>query len=215
MREIAWATLPGLDYIGSLKVTLRPKSMIQPDFPSRLTFAREMTKRDVVLEAGANVGGNSKELPKYAKFVHSFEPSPSSYKWLLRNTKRIPNIHCYNAAVSGETKRAQRFNVQYGSGSLFNHDVFDWKAHIEVDVIGINDIPFEFNAMLMDCEGAELPAFRMFKKWDMVDKVYVETHMIDGRSTKPETKRLLREHFDDVTEDVDPSGRFPWLVARR
>lgn len=215
MREVAWTILPGLDYWSSLKIALRPKSMIQPDFPISLTFAKELSKNDVVLELGANVGGNSKELPKYAKLVYSFEPAPNCYKWLVRNTRKIPNIRCYMAAVAGESRQRQQFNTQYGSGSLYNHDVFEWKSHIEVEVLGINDLPFEWNVGVFDCEGAEVSIFQDFKNWDSVDKLYVETHMIDGKSTMPIVKELLARHYDYMFEDVDPSRRFPWLIAKR
>ena len=185
---------------------------MRPDFPVMLRFSGEIAKEDVVLELGANVGGNSKELPKYAKFVHSFEPTPNCYKWLLRNTKKIPNIRCYNAAVSDKTVRSRPFSMQYGSGSLFDQG---WKtATSSVNVIGINDLPFGFNVMLMDCEGAEVPIFEEFEKFDMVDKIYVETHTIGGNSTLPRVKEILMKHYGTVWQDVDPSGLYPWLIAK-
>ena len=213
MREIAWVKMPYLDYVGSLKVAFRPRAMIKSDFPQSLSLATEITKNDVVLEIGANVGGNSKELPKYAKFVYSFEPAPSCYKWLARNTRHIPNIKCYNAAVSDKTKRAQKFNMQYGSGSLFNHDVFDWMAHIEVDVIGINDLPFKWNVGIFDCEGAEVPILRALKSFETVDRLYVETHSIDGQSTLPIVREILQKHYQ-LSEDTDIGG-FRWVIAER
>jgi FkbM family methyltransferase len=172
-----------------------------------------ITKEDTVLELGANIGGNSKELPKYAKHVYSFEPSPKSYKWLLRNTKGIPNLTCFNAAVSDITNKKQKFNMQYGGGSLFNNDDFLQKKQICVDVIGINELPFDFNVMLMDCEGAEIPILSAFRGYSKVDKVFVETHSIDGKSTLPMVKQILQSHFPNVSQSVEEMGMYGWIIA--
>lgn len=72
-------------------MTLRSKLMIGEDFPVGLGIAKEITKKDVVLEIGANMGGNTRKLAGLAQSVHSFEPVPGYYKWLVRNTKAALN----------------------------------------------------------------------------------------------------------------------------
>jgi hypothetical protein len=84
-----------------------------------------------------------------------------------------------------------------------------------VNVIGINDLPFRFNAIIADCEGAEVPIFESFEHWDMVDKIYCETHWVDGKPTLPIVKRILENHYPHIYLDKDVSGRYDWVVAKR
>lgn len=212
MREIAWVKLPYMDYMGSLKIKLRPQVMRQPDFPSDLSIGHEIRPTDKVVEIGANVGGNSRDLAKHAGMVYSFEPAPNCYKWLLRNTKGIPNLKCFNLAVSGESRQDEQFRMQYGSGSLFNQDVYDWMAHITVNVIGINELPFDWNVGVIDAEGAEAPILQNLKDYSHIRALYVECHWIEHESTKEVVRTELVKHFSDVKHHIDP-GNFDWWVA--
>jgi len=215
MKEIAWTQIPGVEYLNSVKIALRPQSMIQSDFPAHHPMRNEITKNDIVLELGANLGGNSKEFPKYAKFVHSFEPSPKSFKFLLRNTKGIPNLRCYNAAVSGKTASSHEFNTAFGGGSLYANDDIRYKAQIQVRVIGINDLPFRFNTIVSDAEGAEIPIFESFNRWNEVDKIYCETHGVDKRPTLPAVKKILEQHYPIIILDKEATERYYWVIAKR
>jgi FkbM family methyltransferase len=211
MHEIFWHIVPGVQYADSLKMAIRPRSWRRPDFPVHLDLSREITKRDVVLEAGANIGGNSRELPRYAKFVHSFEPSPTCYARLCRNVAKSPNIRCYNAALSGKSGTAI-FNVEYGSGSLFDRERFTTRERVRV--VGINDLPFSWNVGIFDVEGAEVPILEELKEWGGIDRLYVETHWIKSGPTFKECKKILKKHFAKVWSDRDPSGLYPWIIAK-
>jgi FkbM family methyltransferase len=221
MRGIAWARFSYLDYLVGLGLMFPWK----PDFPGSLSLSKEITKNDVVLEVGANVGGNSRRLPKYAKFVHSFEPVPACYRSLLRNVRGIQNIKCYNMAVSdktGETEFNIEYGLLYGGGSFFHQvqyvggpeDKNPRLVPIRVKTIDINDIPFDFNVMVMDCEGADVPILRAFKRFDMVDRIYVECHIIDGQPTRGPLEEILRKHYSWVRADYDPRSSL-WLVAKK
>lgn len=215
MHEIFWTKAIGVEYINSVKIALRPRSMIKSDFPIHLQMSREITRADIVLEIGANLGGNSKELPRYAAFVHSFEPSPKSFKLLLRNTRAVPNLRCYNAAVSGKAERDGLFNAAFGGGSLVANDDIRYKAQVRVRVVGVNDLPFRFNAMVVDAEGAEVSIFEEFERWSDVDKIYCETHSVGGRSTEDTVRRMLATHYPRVFTDKEQSGKYSWVIAKR
>jgi FkbM family methyltransferase len=220
MRGIAWSRFPYLDYLIGLGLMFPWK----PDFPGSLSLAKEITKDDVVLELGANVGGNTRRLPKYAKFVHSFEPVPACYRSLLKNTRGIDNLRCYNMAVSGE-KGEMKFNIEfgllYGGGSLFQDVQYvggpplnTRHIPIRVKVVSINDLPFQWNVGVFDMEGAEVPTIQAFKHFDKVDKLYIELHTIKGVSTLGPVIRTLREHFPIVKLDHDPRTSL-WVIAKR
>ena len=215
MHEIFWTKLPGVEYVNSVKIALRPHALIKSDFPIHFPLWSEITKDDVVVEIGANLGGNSKEFPRYAKSVHSFEPSPKSFKFLVRNTRGIPNLRCYNAAVSGKTESNQVFNSAFGGGSLVANDDIRYKSQIWVKVVGINDLPFRFNVMVVDAEGAEIEIFEAFDRWDEVDKIYCETHLVGGRPTEEPIRKILEAHYPNIFIDKEQSGKYNWVIAKR
>ena len=57
--------------------------------------------RMVVLDVGANVGQSVERFRSWfpEATVHSFEPSPSTFSELTRNTARYPNVHRWNCAL--------------------------------------------------------------------------------------------------------------------
>jgi FkbM family methyltransferase len=211
-REFVWARVPGMAYVGYVRYRIgrRLKSTKNFDFPVHLSMQEEFSKEDVVLEAGANIGGNTTELAKYAKEVHAFEPSPRAFRWLCDNMRKAANVKCYPVAVSGEWGSAT-FNHQVASGSLFRNDAIGYSHPITVQVVGINSL--DFNVGVLDAEGAEAPIMQSFKKWDSVKRWYVETHIIEGRSTLAEVTMILKKHYTKVWEDVDPGG-YRWVMAR-
>jgi FkbM family methyltransferase len=60
-----------------------------------------VTKDDVVLDVGANVGFMTIQLAQLAKRVYAFEPDPDNFKQLEQVTKRLHSyVTLYNVAVS-------------------------------------------------------------------------------------------------------------------
>jgi FkbM family methyltransferase len=216
MKEILWNRVPFNEYVeyvrylGGRKLKTHPSN---PDFPIEFPMKQEIAKDDVVLEIGANIGANTLELARLARRVYSFEPSPSTYRWLRRNTRGAQNVRCFNEAVSGESGVA-RLNVQNRSSSLFRGDGIHYTRQVSVRTVGINRLPFGFNVVVSDSEGAEVPIFEAFDRWGEVDKVFVEGHWIEGAPTLPRIRQILRSHYSFVGDGVDPGG-YPWVVAKR
>jgi FkbM family methyltransferase len=59
-----------------------------------------VTKDDVCLDIGANVGFMTIQLAQLAKHVYAFEPSPDNFKQLEENTKHLDNITISDLALS-------------------------------------------------------------------------------------------------------------------
>jgi FkbM family methyltransferase len=186
---------------------------VEPDFPKHFAVRQEITKQDKVLEVGANIGRNTRTLARCAGRVYSFEPSPSSYRCLLANTKDLVNVECYNCAVSDTTGTAV-FNHQEMSGSLAKNDAIAFSRPLKVKTVSVEDIRLSFNIMVVDAECSEVQIFKSFSRWDSVDKVFCETHSEGGRPTKPIVKEILQAHYSEVIDDLDPGGA-EWLVAKR
>ena len=53
-----------------------------------------------VIDVGAHIGDYSKFFSRYAKKVHAFEPTESSYKLLLKNTGK--KVFCHSVALGKE-----------------------------------------------------------------------------------------------------------------
>jgi FkbM family methyltransferase len=61
-----------------------------------------VTKDDVVLDVGANIGFMTLQLAQLAKKVYAFEPSPDNFKQLEENTKHLDNVYRYEVATSDQ-----------------------------------------------------------------------------------------------------------------
>ncbi|MCL4552089.1 MAG: FkbM family methyltransferase [Candidatus Marsarchaeota archaeon] len=68
---------------------------------------RILIPSDVCVDIGANIGYVTLIMAKYAREVYSYEPMPSTYKWLVRNTQLNPRlaakVKCYEMALSDHT----------------------------------------------------------------------------------------------------------------
>lgn len=59
-----------------------------------------VTKDDVVMDIGANIGFMTTILAEQAKHVYAFEPSLDNFKQLCENTKHLDNVDRFETAVS-------------------------------------------------------------------------------------------------------------------
>lgn len=79
----------------------------------------------VIIDCGAHIGADSVELAKIFPegTIHSFEPIPEVFKQLKYNSRKFPNIKCYQIALSNVSGKAL-MNVSSGgsdaSSSLLN-----------------------------------------------------------------------------------------------
>src|SRR5688572_7956553 len=59
-----------------------------------------VTKDDIVLDIGANIGYFTILLARFAKHVYAFEPEPNNFKQLQENTKHLDNVDNIDIAIS-------------------------------------------------------------------------------------------------------------------
>jgi FkbM family methyltransferase len=91
-------------------------------------FLRE-NKRLVIFDVGANVGQSvhkfKAEFP--ASVIHSFEPSPSTYKQLVANCRTYTGVNTWNLGVgSSNTTLAFQENEQSDMSSFLSPSEFSW-----------------------------------------------------------------------------------------
>ncbi len=80
-------------------------------------FIRYVQNNMTVIDVGAHVGIYSmlsSELVGKTGHVHSFEPTPWTFRILTENTKKLPNVTIHNQAIS-ETEQTLTF-ADYGPG---------------------------------------------------------------------------------------------------
>jgi FkbM family methyltransferase len=148
-----------------------PKALIKKYVP----------KRSIIIDAGANNGGDSIEWAKFIRGskIYAFEPIPEVYKSLKWNTRKYKNISCYQLALSNTTGIAKMFvssGESDGSSSLLkpsdhliDHPEVKFDTSIEVPTITLDDWCEQnkidhIDMLWLDMQGFELNMLKASKK---------------------------------------------------
>ena len=128
-----------------------------------------VTKDDVVLDIGANVGYFTILLAGIAYHVLGFEPSLNNYRKLEENTIHLDNITLFNKAVSDTSKSNQDLYLcplDNGMNRLYKSKWCEGGEIEKVETIAIDDLIFstprnyilfayKVNFIKIDVEGFE------------------------------------------------------------
>ena len=183
-----------------------------------------LPKNPIVLEAGADVGSDTKRMAKSWKqsFIYAFEPVPESFNRLIENTKNYRNINCYNLALgasNGEVNMCIASNNM--SSSLLKpkehlkiHPAVLFDKNQKVKVVTIDDWAKENNIkkidfLWLDLQGMELLTLKGAQNiLKTVTVIYTEVSLVEnyeGGSLYPELKEFLVSNgFEVKREDL------PW-----
>jgi len=137
------------------------------DRAERQLLKRILSARDVVVDAGANIGVYSQFLSSCVGptgVVHSFEPSPENFRRLQSATRKLANVRLSQAAVgecSGRSKLyvSDQLNVDHRTYETEG----DSRPAVQIDVIALDDYfkPGQrVDLIKMDIQGYELHALR-------------------------------------------------------
>lgn len=139
-------------------------------------FSNYIKKGDTVIDCGANIGYYTnffRAIVGKKGSVHAFEPVPSTFKCLTKNTLKYSNCNNYSLNMVGLYKEKSTKNIYIpdsisGHASLNKHKDA-WNAHkidkkeiklITLDAFiednGINKVDF----MKIDVEGSEIDALQ-------------------------------------------------------
>lgn len=118
--------------------------------------------RDVkfMFDLGANIGSHCVQFKHYFPHVEiwAFELDHNNFSLLQQNTKRYPDVHCFNVGVGSRTSI-----VQYNDGHESNAGVVkiagDGANHNIVMALDNLFIPKHLDFIKIDIEGHELSAF--------------------------------------------------------
>jgi FkbM family methyltransferase len=113
-------------------------SVVPPELRKRTPItlydiARRLPHRPVIVEAGAHNGCSTVELArlKPGAFVHAFEPVPRLFQELTRRASHLPNVRCYELALSERTTQATMYIS--GGGGDASSSLLPPKEHLLID----------------------------------------------------------------------------------
>jgi FkbM family methyltransferase len=140
----------------------------------------DITREDVVIDAGANIGDFTLKAALKARMVIAIEPNPSSLKLLKENTKCFSNVVIVAKALGN-----RKGNVRIAGNGVSS--AINKSEGILVEMDTLSNIATELNVaptiLKMDIEGAEriaLPGQTVLKT---VRRAVVETHSDEDTQT--------------------------------
>ena len=125
----------------------------------------------IFLDIGANTGQTVKDMKEVFKdaTIHAFEPSPSTFEILKKNTSSFKNIQYWNCGI-GSSNKVLIFNEYALSNmssffELQNVNPSDLKNQIKVKVTSVDQFIVDnqiqmIDVLKIDTEGFELEVFK-------------------------------------------------------
>jgi FkbM family methyltransferase len=145
-------------------------------------------KNAVVVDAGANIGVFSafaaRKHPDAT--IYAFEPTPSTFKELQKNTAKYPNVKCFNYALGAENKMVTIVEADDYSGHNY---VGEGGIPVEMKTIDSLNIPMDF--LKMDTEGCEADIIKGAAKTIKKYKPVVAMSAYHKPEDKTELPKLL------------------------
>lgn len=120
-------------------------------------------KKDVVVQAGGNVGVFPIELSKTFKKVYTFEPDPSLFNLLLKNLEEhnITNVTAYNYALSNTSEQGDMEQPVKGYSMYKNAGSITFQKNSKGNISSIQLDAYNFGSvdlLYLDIEGHEYNA---------------------------------------------------------
>jgi len=216
-----WLSWPIDPSIYKLRAHLYRKPIC--DFPKNNPLDGEIHSDDIVIEAGANLGGLTRYLSRYAKQVYSFEPSPKAFGFLRKNVADLDNVKIQNLGLSDKSGIRKMF-VEWsfsGANSYIGLDLIRYPNTIDARFISVDELNVNPTILIFDLEGAEVDALNgSIDSLKTVKKIFCETHRVAGRNgeeawhTYFPVLEFLRAHGYRVSRDRD-RGDVLWLIGKR
>lgn len=153
----------------------------------------DLTKGDVAIDGGANVGVVTAAMAEGGATVYAFEPNPDAFARLQARFAGQPHVHCLPQGVLDEPGRARLFlhqnaaedPVLWSTGSSLREDKGNVAKDRFVDIEVVDLCAFirglgrKVRLLKLDVEGVECRILRRLIQTGMIheiEHVWVETH---------------------------------------
>jgi FkbM family methyltransferase len=186
----------------------------------------KLSKDDVVLDLGGNIGAFTCDIFDKVKQVITFEPEDVNFEFLSTNCaeNKCENVILYKKAVVGNDDKVRDFylgKVPYYYSFLVKHN----RKRVPVECININDVIKQYNPtkMKVDIEGSEWEVLTSCTDFGRVDQIIFEYNFDMNQDLKSGFKRFkiltehLRKHKFDVRElerDMKQNWNLVFLVNK-
>lgn len=166
-----------------------------------------LSKGDICIDCGANVGEISKKFADRGARTYSFEPDPWSFQKLTANLQGHADVHLFNKAVglrpgSIEFYRDAAFTEQPDLHSLASsiypradREQISVRVEVEDLVAFIRSLDAPVKILKMDVEGAEVDLLEALIDEGIaagIGHIFVETHELQFAELLDGTARLRR-----------------------
>ena len=186
----------------------------------------KLTKKDVVLDLGGNIGAFTLDIFDKVKKVIVYEPEDVNYEFLSTNIEDngAKNVIAHKQAVVGNDDKVRDFylgKAPYYYSFLVKHN----RKRVPVECVNINDVMKKYKPtkMKVDIEGSEWEVLINCTDFGSVDQIIFEYNfdmnmdLKDGFKRFNALKKHLKKHGFDIQEmerDVKQNWNLVFLVQR-
>lgn len=199
-------------------------------------IAQFLPSNPIIIEAGGHIGRDAKKLARMwpEGSVHSFEPVRNLFDVLVKNTALIPNVSCYNYALSSQNSEQVPMHVSSGRstalsslleptpGAALNPETSFSSTCVTTITLDewakqhhIGHIDF----IWLDVQGYELEALKGAKKLlPSVKALFIEVNLTERYKGAPlydEVTTWIESHgFTGIAQDAEKHQKVNVLFVR-
>lgn len=186
----------------------------------------KLTKKDVVLDLGGNIGAFTCDIFDKVKKVIVYEPEDVNYEFLSTNIEDngAKNVIAHKQAVVGNDDKVRDFylgKAPYYYSFLVKHN----RKRVPVECVNINDVMKKYKPtkMKVDIEGSEWEVLINCTDFGSVDQIIFEYNFDMNMDLKEDFNRFkalkkhLKKHGFDVQEmerDMKQNWNLVFMVQR-
>ena len=139
-----------------------------------------------IIHVGAHTGQEVSAYSKYKNKIILFEPQRNIYKELLKNTKKVEHIECYNFALGSKNEKRKLYKSEGNKGlssSVLTPELhlkvqpnISFKNFEEIEVKRFDSLNIEtLNFLTLDVQGFELEVLKGFgEKLSDIEFIFTE-----------------------------------------
>lgn len=186
----------------------------------------KLSKKDIVLDLGGNIGAFTVDIFDKVKKVIVYEPEDVNYEFLSTNIEDngAKNVIAHKQAVVGNDDKVRDFylgKVPYYYSFLVKQN----RKRVSVECVNINDVMREYKPtkMKVDIEGSEWEVLINCKDFGNVDQIIFEYNFDMNMDLKSGFERFnalkkhLKKHGFDIQEmerDVKQNWNLVFIVNK-
>lgn len=130
MKNVNGWMFPNLDTHLSNHVGVYPKTLYQQETINKAL--KLVSKNDLAVDIGANVGLHSRRFADSFKSVISFEPTTSNFECLIENTKELKNITLHKIAL-GNSRDVMNISIPKDADNCGLYSLVDFRNRLDID----------------------------------------------------------------------------------